>query len=586
MPGHIEYLSFPESPCRAASRRGGGGADRPCLEGVRAVLLPVSRAVFAAAGLLAFLCSACVVRAQGDPATPAGASAAPTVNKDAPAPVLPTIFIAGDSTAARSPDDVKQGWGVPFADYFDPAKARVDNRARGGRSSRTFISEGLWDQLASDLKPGDFVLIQFGHNDGGAINEEPPGSTRPLRARGSLPGLGEETAEIDNVVTKQHEVVHTFGWYLRRMVADTRAHGATPILLSPTVRNIWADGQVERSLGSYRSWTRAVARAEDVEFIDLSRIVADAYQAMGEEAVRAYFGGDHTHTSAAGADFNAAAVAAGLKGSHRHAFGPLLSEKGQAVAADRVGWLQLHEPADPRLPTLMIVGDSTARNGRGDGSEHALWGWGEPFAGLFDPARVNVVNRAVGGTSSRTFISLGYWERALMLLKSGDVLLIQFGHNDASPVNDDQRARGTLAGLGEETEAIENQLTHEHEVVHTYGWYLRRMIDEARARGVRPILVTPTLTNRWVDGHIAPGPGDGRYAAWTRELATAQKVPLIDLAVAIAAEYEKLGSDAVAALFPFDHTHTGAEGAALNARLVLAGLRALPGDPAGAWVRE
>src|SRR3954468_14157946 len=154
-------------------------------------------------------------------------STAPALN-----PALPTLFVAGDSTAARGRGEHQQGWAVPFADYFDLTKVNVVNRARGGRSSRTFVTEGLWDQLLADLKSGDTVLIQFGHNDAGPLNDEPP---PPLRARGSIRGLGEETKEIDNVLTKKHEVVHTFGWYMRKMIADTKAKGATPIVLSLTV---------------------------------------------------------------------------------------------------------------------------------------------------------------------------------------------------------------------------------------------------------------------------------------------------------------------------------------------------------------
>jgi lysophospholipase L1-like esterase len=506
-----------------------------------------------------------------------------------PAPInpeLPTIFIAGDSTAARNNGNPTQGWGVPFADYFDPALVNIANRARGGRSSRTFITEGLWEQLLTELKAGDFVLIQFGHNDGGAINAEPPGSTRPLRARGSLPGIGGESEEIDNVVTGKHEVVRTFGSYLRTMIADVRARDATPIVLSTTVRNIWEDDRVERGPGEYREWSKAVAVEAGVPFIDVARIVADEYQTLGQAQVAELFGTDHTHTTVAGADLNASAVVAGLKGFRDLSFATLVSEKGSGVERDFIGWLNLSEPADQTLPTLMIVGDSTARNGRGDGSEHDLWGWGEPFVDLFDPAKVNVVNRAVGGTSSRTFITSGYWERALTLLKPGDVLLIQFGHNDASPVNDDRRARGTLAGLGDETETIENILTGKHEVVHTYGWYLRAMIEEAQARGVSPVLVTPTLTNSWRDGHIGPGPGGGNYAVWTRELAEEAGLPLVDLARDATPIYEQLGEDGMGALFPFDHTHTGAEGAALNARLISERLQALPKLSVGAWVKR
>ena len=166
-------------------------------------------------GILTSVICCLAVHAQ-TPAAPAPASDLAT---NPPAtilplnPALPTVFVAGDSTAAKNNGNPIQGWGVPFADYFDPAKVNIANRARGGRSSRTFITEGLWDQLLAEVKAGDCVLIQFGTNDGGAVNAEPPGSTRPLRARGSLPGLGEETQEIDNVLTKKHEVVHTFGWY-------------------------------------------------------------------------------------------------------------------------------------------------------------------------------------------------------------------------------------------------------------------------------------------------------------------------------------------------------------------------------------
>ena len=165
-----------------------------------------------------------------------------------------TIFVVGDSTANNDANG-GQGWGDPFISYFDPTKVNVLNRARAGRSSRTFITQGHWDSVLSEMKRGDIVLIQFGHNDGAAINDD-------SRARGSLPGTGEETEEIDNLLTKRHEVVHTFGWYLRKMIADTKAKGAVPIVLSLTVRNIWKDGHVERGSGHFGQWAAEVAAAE------------------------------------------------------------------------------------------------------------------------------------------------------------------------------------------------------------------------------------------------------------------------------------------------------------------------------------
>lgn len=254
---------------------------------------------------------------------------------DAPLnPALPTIWIAGDSTAAPGGPNAT-GWGVPFPNYFDLTKVNVANRARGGRSSRTFIAEGTWDRLVEGLKADDIVLIQFGHNDGGALNEEPPGSKMPLRARGSIKGLGEESEEIDNVITKKHEVVHTFGWYLRKMVADVKGKKATPILLSLTVRNIWLDGKVERGSGRYGEWSAAVAKAAGVQFIDLTRLVADEYEKRGEEAVKPLFPADHTHTGAEGADLNAAQVVAGLRALKGAPVDKFLSPKGRGVKDPR-----------------------------------------------------------------------------------------------------------------------------------------------------------------------------------------------------------------------------------------------------------
>src|SRR5882672_6605996 len=152
-----------------------------------------------------------------------------------PAPTqLPTLFVVGDSTANNIEH---RGWGDPFADYFDLTQINVMNRARAGRSSRTFFTEGLWEAVRNELKPGDFVLIQFGHNDGGPPDKD--------RARGSLPGTGDESQDF-TMPNGKTETVYSFGWYLRKFIFDTKAMGATPVVLSLTVRNIWKEGKVER----------------------------------------------------------------------------------------------------------------------------------------------------------------------------------------------------------------------------------------------------------------------------------------------------------------------------------------------------
>lgn len=264
--------------------------------------------------------------------------AAPVESADAALdPHLPTLFIAGDSTAARG-SGATQGWGVPFAGYFDPASLNVANRARGGRSSRTFVTEGHWSALLAELKPGDIVLIQFGQNDNGGINEEPPGSTLPLRARGTIPGLGEEEQAIDNVVTKQHEIVHTYGWYLRKMIADVRAKQATPIILSLTVHDDWRHGKIERGPGHYSQWSAAIAQAARVDFVDLTRFAADRYERLGEEKVHAFFPNrprDTTHFNAEAAELNASLVVAGLRALPDRPVDRFLSAKGREIVATK-----------------------------------------------------------------------------------------------------------------------------------------------------------------------------------------------------------------------------------------------------------
>ncbi len=481
-------------------------------------------------------------------------------------PALQSIFIAGNSTAARGAGVHQQGWGVPFADYFDTTKVNVVNRARGGRSSRTFITEGLWDKLIADVKPGDIVLIEFGHNDAGAINDT-------SRARGSIPGLGDDSLAIDNVLTKRHEVVHSFGWYMRKMIADTKAKGATPIVLSLSVRNIWTSGQIERGSGRYGMWSQQIARSAGVQFIDLTNLVADQFQAMGDEKVKAIYEQDHTHFNANGADMHARTVVSGLKGLRPSPVRAYLSAKGAAVPADQLVGLGLTWPSNHALPTLYLVGNSTVRNGRGDGANNQ-WGWGDYIAPYFDTTKINVVNRAVGGLSARTFISQGYWSKVLTLLKPGDFVMVEFGHNDASPVNDTSRARGVLPGIGADSLIIDNLLTKQKgEVVYSFGGYMRKFVKEARAKGATPFINSLTPRKFWKDGKIVRNRNS--FADWAEQTARAEHVPFVNLTEIASLKMDTMPPSKVDSLYGDANLHSNAAGAELNARSIIEGLRSL-----------
>src|SRR5204862_406698 len=259
------------------------------------------------------------------------------------------------------------------------------------------------------------------------------------------------------------------GRYMRKMIAETKAKGATPIVLSLSVRNLWKDGQIERGSGRYGAWSAALAREAGVRFIDLTDLVADSLQRLGPERTKAMYVQDYVHFNAEGADLHARTVVSALKALRPSAVPRTwLSAKGDSVRPDPLVGLGLSWPADRTRPTLFLVGNSTVRNGRGDGAG-GQWGWGDFIAPWFDTTRINVVNRAVGGLSARTFISQGYWDRVLALVKQGDFVMVEFGHNDASPVNDTLRARGVLRGIGRDSVVIDNLIPKQRgEVVYTF----------------------------------------------------------------------------------------------------------------------
>src|ERR1700761_149143 len=213
----------------------------------------------------------------------------------------PTLYIIGDSTVKNGKgkgDGDLWGWGSFLDRSFDTTRMAVRNYALGGRSSRTFITEGHLDIVLSQLKPGDYVIMQFGHNDGGPLDDT-------ARARGTIKGTGEETKDIYNPILKKNETVHTYGWYMRKYVTDTKAKGATAIICSPIPRDMFKDGKVLRASADYGAWAQETATTTGAFFIDLNALIANQYDRLGDDSVKHFFPGDHTHTNEAGALLNA-----------------------------------------------------------------------------------------------------------------------------------------------------------------------------------------------------------------------------------------------------------------------------------------
>ena len=245
-------------------------------------------------------------------------------------------------------------------------------------------------------------------------------------------------------------------------------------------------------------------------------------------------------------------------------------------------------PANPKLPSLFIIGDSTVRNGRGRG-DGGQWGWGDEIAPFFDTGKINVVNRALGGTTSRTFYR-DFWPRTLALIKPGDFVIMQFGTNggvvNEAVLSPSARSRGEIHGIGDETQAITNIVTKKFEVVHSFGWYEKQMIADARAKGATAMVCSLIPRNNWRDGKIAR-PNAGSAANWARDAAQAANAPFIDLNEIIARQYDSLGQEKVKDLFVANAgPHTSLAGAQTNALCVVSGLKALKENPLAKYFSE
>lgn len=174
----------------------------------------------------------------------------------------PTIYIMGDSTV-RNSNTEQWGWGTLISNYFDSTKIDICNQAMAGRSTRTFIKEGRWDRVISGIKKGDYLFIQFGHNEGAK-----PDTTR-AGYRGVLKGTDDDSVVL-TWPEGAKEIVHSYGWYIKKFAQRAKAKGTTVVVMSMIPRNEFRDGKVQRADNDYGKWAKEVAEVTGAYFIDLN----------------------------------------------------------------------------------------------------------------------------------------------------------------------------------------------------------------------------------------------------------------------------------------------------------------------------
>ena len=488
----------------------------------------------------------------------------------------PVLFLIGNSTMRNGTlgngNNGQWGWGYFAQNFFDQKRITVENQALGGTSSRTFY-RNLWPEIREALKPGDWVIVSIGHNDNGPYDKG--------RARASIPGTGTDSMLVNvEVVNKgdttyREEMIYTYGGYLRRYVADIRAKGANPVLMSLTPKKYrTADGSKLRGdEHKFGHWAEEIARELNVPFVDQNTISTNKLESYSVWKCNYHFFTDNIHTSKFGAELNARSAAEGIAACEHPAIAPL---KGmlQNVALPII-------PVNRKAgkPVVFLTGDSTVKNT--DKEKDGMWGWGAVASEAFDTTKITVVNAAMAGRSLRTFLKEGRWEKVYNSLQKGDYVLIQFGHNDVGAI-DSLKERADIRGTADTCHVYKMKSNGQYEVVYSFGWYLRKMIDDAREKGATPLLVSLTPRNIWKNGKIERR--NDTYGKWYREIAEETGVELIDVHNITAEKYDKKGEKKVKAYFNHDHTHSSLKGAKENARSIRQGLKKMK-SPLAVYVK-
>lgn len=470
----------------------------------------------------------------------------------------PVLFLIGNSTMRNGTlgngNNGQWGWGYYEHLYFDPEKISVENQALGGMSTRTFYTK-LWPDVRKALRPGDYVIISIGHNDNGPFDEG--------RARAVIKGTGTDSMEVTIKETGEKEMVYTYGGYMRKYIAECRAAGAQPILMSLTPRNAYDEnGKIVRKPQS--EWLAEIGEEQDVPYVDLNEISGAKLDAYGQWKESYHFYKDNIHTSKFGAQMNARSAAEGLMACTHPALAPLQAMMVN-VTPDTVAVAR-----EKGKPVLFITGDSTVKNEDKDST--GMWGWGSQAYDVFDKEKITCVNCAKAGRSTRTYLNEGRWDKVYNSLQPGDYVLIQFGHNDIGPIDHD-KMRGTIPGTSDTTHVYMMEGSGDYELVYSFGWYLKKFIQDVREKGATPILVSLTPRNEWPGGKIERR--NDSYGVWYREVADATGVELVDLhnITADAIDAECTSKEDAAKYYNHDHTHTSLLGAKLNAAGIAKGLK-------------
>ncbi|ESK90915.1 rhamnogalacturonan acetylesterase [Moniliophthora roreri MCA 2997] len=210
-----------------------------------------------------------------------------------------TVYLAGDSTMAKY-SDTQQGWGVFFGNYLN---IPVKNLAVGGTSSRSYTESGLFNTLISQVKAGDFVVLEFGHNDvsAGAVDN----------GKQTAVGDGYDITATVKTANGSSIVIHSFAYYIENAITAIVDKGATPVISSLTSTNDWANGKIVTG-SRFVDYAKSIGIRKGIVYIDHNGYGGQAFTVLGQSVTNTMYPNDHLHTNSAGAKVQAEAFVRGL----------------------------------------------------------------------------------------------------------------------------------------------------------------------------------------------------------------------------------------------------------------------------------
>ena len=474
----------------------------------------------------------------------------------------PVIFLVGNSTMRNGTlgngNNGQWGWGYFERLFWDETKITVENHALGGMSTRTFYRD-LWPAVLKGVQKGDYVFLELGHNDNGPLDSG--------RARSCIKGVGNDSTLVTIKETGRQEMVYTFGGYIRKYVAQIRAKGATPVLFTLTPRNDYEPNdptRIQRKLSDFTPWIKAMAQELNCAMVDLNDISATKLEKYGRWKTDYHFFGDKIHSSEFGAKMNAASCAEGIEACQHPAVAQLKTMLNQSALHPE----RIDKGRKKGQPVVFTTGDSTMKNT--DSDPNGMWGWGAVAGEVFDQTKCTVVNAGMAGRSTRTFLDEGRWDKVYNSLEPGDFVLIQFGHNDIGGIDRDKE-RGVIASAQDTCHVYRLRSNGQYKVIYSFGWYLKKFIQDVREKGATPILLSLTPRNEWSGGKIERR--NDSYGRWYREVVAETGVEFVDVHNITADYFDSIGREATAPYYKNDHTHTSRQGALRNAQSVAEGLK-------------